>query len=514
MSHTKTLLAITLFLLSTLQNALAQSNFIASEIPLGEWPDDLFFEDMDGNGRKDLILPQWSANAGRELAIYLQQDDGRFPPSPSRLVEIKPEIIAITMADVRPEPGKELLLFSATSVFSLSSAIPSYSGNLKPLFEWDLVASVPERRRILYFPYPQDLDGDGYIDLLLPGREDYGLFRGGPEETFKLAHRFNTVNEELDPSEVPLGSARLNTEIAINERDGIVMSVSARGQSAFENFVADWKADEQEALLSTRQWLPSATAANFNDDQRQDIVFMNIGNDLYGQINLLIQSADGQFSAKPDWQGPIDTRGDIRIMDVNADGMSDVVRIIDNSNEWDVQFFLNKGGEFTLQKPDQIMKFSGYDLDISILDLDGDGHAQLGVSYYTIPVINAVRNASIVRSQLLFAAGKDGLLFNTRPDFKLDENFSADTVRGLSSQINMQSDIDGDGRKDAVYVNNDGTIAAKAIESTLQFAATPFWQYVPARTILDFRIEDLNGDGKTDLFLNHSTALTILVSAP
>ena len=503
-----------LSILCSISDLQAQTNFIASEVALGEWPEDLFFEDMDGNGRKDLIVPNWSANAGRELAIYLQQDNGRFPSTPSRLVEIKPEIIAFTIADVRAEPGKELLLFSSTAAFSLSSAIPSYSGNLKPLFEWELVASVPDRRRILYFPYPEDLDGDGFVDLLLPGREDYGVFHGGPNETFTLAYRFNTVNEELDPSEVPLGSPRLSTDIAINERDGIVMSVTARSNSAFEGFVSDWASTKQDALLSTRQWHPSATTSQFNADQRQDIVYMNIGNDLYGQINILLQDANGSYAAKPDWQGPIDTRGEIRLLDANGDGMTDVLRLINNSNEWDVQFFLNKGAEFDLQKPDQIMKFSGYDLEVSVLDLDGKGSTALSVSYYTIPVINAVRNASIVRSQLLFAPGTNGQLFNTRPDFKLDENFSADTVRGLSAQIEMQTDINGDGRKDAVYVSNEGTLAAKAIDRNLRFADTPFWQYVPNRSILDFGMEDMNGDGIADLFLYHSTALTLLVSTP
>jgi hypothetical protein len=65
-----------------------------------------------------------------------------------------------------------------------------------------------------------------------------------------------------------------------------------------------------------------------------------------------------------------------------------------------------------------------------------------------------------------------------------------------------------------VYVSNDGTLAAKAIDSSLRFADTPFWQYVPSRTILDFGIEDMNGDGIADLFLYHSTGLTILVSNP
>ncbi len=509
---TRTLLGLWVLLMA--QGVFAQSQFAASEIPLGEWPEDLFFADMDGEHGKDVVVPRWSAETGRELAIYLQQPDGHFPATPSRLVEIKPEIVAIALADVRESRGMELLLFSSTAVFSLSSAIPSYSGNLAPLFDWTLIASVPDRRRVLYFPNPEDMDGDGFVDLLLPGPDDYAVFRGGPNETFTLAHRFNTVNESLDPSEVPLGGPRFNTEIAINERDGIVLNVSARPTSAFEDFLSDWNAETEDSLLSTRLFRPSATTLALNDDTRADIVYMNIGNDLYGQVNILLQSAEGGFPAQPNWQGPIDTRGDIRLLEVSGDGQTDLLRIVNNGNEWDVQIFLNKGGEFTLQTPDQVMRFSGYDLDVSVADLDNNGTRQLSVSYYTIPVINAVRNASIIRSQLLFKPGTAGQVFSPRPDFKLDQSFSADAVRGLSAQMNLEADLNGDGRRDALYVTEEGTLAAKTIDSALRMADSPFWTYVPSRTIVDFSVQDFNGDGLADIVLNHSASLTLLVSTP
>jgi len=493
----------------------AQLNYAASEIALGEWPDDVLREDMDGDGRLDLVVPHWSADAGRELLVYLQDASGRFPPEPSRHVEIKPEIIAIALADLRTAPGKELLLFSGTGVFSLSSAIPSYTDNLRHLFDWNLVASVPDRRRVLYFPALPDMDGDGYVDLLLPGRDGYGYFRGGADEQFTLAHAFSTVNQELDPSEVPLGSARLDTSIAINEREGIVLNVRALGTTAFQDFLSSWQASEQTTLLEAQHWLPSAVAGNMNGDTAQDIVFLNIGNDLYGQINILTQHDDGGFAEVPDWRGPIDTRGDIRLLDVNGDGLLDVLRILDSSNEWTVQFFVNKGGEFALGQPDQVMRFSGYDLTLSVTDIAGDGRPQLSVSYYTIPVVNAVRTASIVRSQLLYASSSEpGEVFTTRPDFKLDENFSADAVRGLSSQIHLQTDLDGDGRRDAIALGPDGAVAARAISPSLQFAATPFWQHVPSRSVLRFDVQDMNGDGIADLLLYHSSAMTLLVSTP
>ena len=507
-------LSLTILLISYGNESFAQAKFIASGITLGEWPESLYFVDLDGDSRKDLIIPSWQQSTGRELHVYLQQANGRFPDRPSRLVEIKPEIIAIAFADLRPEPGHELLLIAANAVFSLSSAIPSYSDNLKPLFEWDLVAAVPDRRQIHVFPPLIDFNGDGFSDLLLPGLEEYGVFLGGPEESFALAHRFNTVNENLDPSDIPLGSARLNTDLSINERDGIVLRVTARGASAFDDFVNDWERDDQEALLSSRQWRPSAVSRRMNEDSRPDIVYMNIGDDLYGQINILLQDQSGGFPAQPQWQGPIDTRGDIRLMDVNADSQTDIVRIINRSNEWDVQLFLNKGASFNLQTPDQVMKFSGYDLDISVVDLQQNGQRQLSVSYYTIPVVNAVRNASIVRSQLLFQQGSGGQVFTTRPDFKLDQNFSAEALRGLSAQMNLQADVDNDGRTDAVYVTEDGTLAAKSIDASLRISDTPFWQYVPERSIMNFGVEDINGDGVSDFYLRHSSALTVLVSQP
>ena len=490
-------------------------NYSASEIALGEWPEDILIDDMDGDGRQDMIVPQWSSEAGRELLIYLQQANGRFPSEPSRHVEIKPEIVAISIADLRADPGAELLLFSGTSVFSLSSAIASYTGNLKPLFDWELIASVPDRRRVLYFPDLTDMDGDGHIDLLLPGRDGYGYFRGGADESFTLTHAFSTENEELDPSTIPLGEARFDTNVAINQSEGIVLSVRAISNSPFANFVSEWNAVEQTSLLDTRHFLPSAITTRLNADDKDDIIFMNIGNDLYGQVNVLLQNGDGSYADAPDWQGPIDTRGDIRLMDVNGDGLSDLLRIIDSSNDWDVHFFLNRAGQFNLMQPDQVMRFSGYDLTLSVTDLNNDGRPQLSANYYIIPGVNAVRDASIVRSQLLFASSSEpNQIFNARPDFKLDETFSATEVRGLSSQINLQTDLDRDGRRDALYLTNEGTLAAKAIDASLRFADTPFWQYVPTRTVLTFAVEDLNGDGIADLILYHSTAMTVLVSTP
>lgn len=497
------------------QGESRQLNFIASEIPTPEWPNQLAMADLNGDGREDLILPQWTADTGRQLLVFLQQSNNRFPAQPSRYIAIVPEVVAVSFADIRPEPGAELLLFTGTAAFSLSAAIDGYNGNIRPLFDWPLVAAIPDRRVVEFLPPATDMTGDGHVDLLLPGPEGYGVWQGGPDEQFTLAHRFATVNEDLNPAALPDSGGRFSTQVQFNRQDGLVVRINARPNTAFEDFLHHAGHDESDLLLDRSVWLPPAVLHSMTQAGSNDIVFLNIGNDIRGQINVLAQGSDGTYSDQLTWQGPIDMEGDILLQNINGDALTDVIRIVEDANDWTVHFYLNRGGHFDFDQPDQVMRFSGYDLQLNISDILGDGHPELSISYYTIPVVNAIRNTSIVRTQLLYGnnSNQDQHRFNNRPDFSLEEAFSASSIRGLSSPIVIDTDFDGNGRADALYLSADGTLAAKAINSSLQFADTPFWQYVPQRTIIGFTIQDLNGDGIPDLLLNHSNAMTVLVSS-
>ena len=165
--------------------ALAQSNYKAFELNRESNWDSLATEDMNGDGLKDLVFSHFDQSTGREIHIHHQTSNGGFSALPQR-IEVKTEIIAVGFADLRSDPGTELLLFANAGVFSLSSMIEGYAGNLKPLLEWELIATVPDLERVSFLLSNTDINNDGYVDLLLPGRDSYGVFMGGANETLSL----------------------------------------------------------------------------------------------------------------------------------------------------------------------------------------------------------------------------------------------------------------------------------------------------------------------------------------
>jgi hypothetical protein len=268
--------------------------------------------------------------------------------------------------------------------------------------------------------------------------------------------------------------------------------------------------------MRSEQWMPTAILGKIDDDELLDIIYLNVGEDGLGQLNIHYQNAESGFNDKPDWLGSLNTDGNLQLVDMNQDQRMDLLRLNGEGNDSDARFFLNREGGFNLDQPDQIMRFSGYDVQLNFINLHPESSPVLNVSYYTIPVVDAIRNASIHRTQLMYGSenAEPGQVVNRRPDSSLEESFSAANVRSLVQQMSLQYDVDGDGSRDAMYITENGTLAAKRIESDLGIADEPFWEYVSARSVFEFEVLALNEDSHPDLILRHGTSTTILVAAP
>ena len=495
-----------------------RQNYIAFELERDDYLTPVFTEDMNGDGRADIIIPHYEQATGRELHIHHQRLDGGFSDRPQR-IEVKTEIVAIGFADLRDDPGTELVLFAADGVFSLSTSKEGYVGNLKPLVQWRLIATVPNQEYVQFVGRLPDVNGDGEADLLLPGRKDWALFHGIGGERFKAAARFTTLNEDLTSAQRRNRDTDFNARIGIDSDEGVIFELQAETPSPYAGFLESWRdepRDDGPLLLNSRAWLPNASFTHLDTGTGPDLVYLNTDADGLGRLHIHSQQADGGFKDDADWVGSIDISGEVQLMDFNGDGLQDLLRLAGDGNEWVANFYLNQNGGFDLETPQQVMRFGGYNVRLEPVPIATRKKPVLSVSYYTIPVVEALRSASVNRVQLIYDSdgAKPGQLFNRRPATRLEDSFSAESVRGLAEPTSLRFDVDGDGRNDALFITANGTLAARRINDDLSLDDDPFWEYVSSRIVFGYTVTHLNDDALPDLLLQHGTVTTFLTAVP
>lgn len=504
-------------MITTLLLALTVAVEIPSEIPFqGEYRG-IWTAPLDAAGGEDILLLTWSRTAGRTLAVHSLGADGKYSPRPSTRIPVKSDIVAFSIADVRDDPGAELLLFTRSSCFSYSATKDGYAGNAKRELGWQLICDMPDSDDLPFLSCAYDLDGRGRTELVIPGRSGYGIFAN---ETAGVGYR---LIHETRLGEAPAEPHRDAHGFTVS----ISVSSSSRGR-AFERLVmlpptdpaaGDWSEssiDGSETLLRTSRWVSATLPADFDGDGRLDLCTLSATEDgasleVHTQGGASNGSAEtAAFPALPTAAIAVPTEGSLRLVDFDEDGDLDLLDQRNDRDEAKLLFYRNDDGKLDTEKPNQLLKYSGYRVESRFIDLDGDGAKELVVTCFDLPDAAAISELAFHRR--LFVHRRDAKrVFARRAATKDVRSLSADGVEGLRGG-NLDGDLDGDGVRDVVDIGDDGEVLARRLSRDLRIDAKPFWSHQPAMMIRDLWVEDLDGDGRGDVLLRHARSLKVLVT--
>lgn len=502
-----------LLLLVHANNSLASVEYVSSEIDTGDNRQGYWAADMNGDGLQDILITTWSESKGRELLIYLQDTNGKFTGEPWRRIEIKKDIVAFSLADMRPDPGNELLLFTGSAVYSLSCAKEGYANNLKKLLAWELIKSVPDKKKFEFMDVAKDLNNDGFIDLLLPGHDQYALFRGEAKEIFS--------------SPLILPEAKVNINKRRRDQNSFTLGtggVSSGGPDVYANLIVN-KLQPEPAdkiiyppILNYAHWIPGVTTGRFNKDGLDDFVYLDdteIEKKNTKRLNLIYQSGTDEFPSVPDYQTEITINDSIKIMEVNGDNLLDIITTKMQGLNTTIYIFINREGSFNFDKPDHVTKLSGILSDYDAIDFNMDKIPEFVLNTYSASPVKAVATGSVERMLFIFAGMKPGEgipLFDRKPAFTYKENFTANNFKSLTGDRSFAGDVDGDGVNDVISVDNNGALTANRINKDLTLEPEPFFKFTPMHLITENRLLNLNKDDRTDIIIEHQHGLSLITS--
>lgn len=434
--------------------------------------------DFDGDGRADVFVVAIEGMPPKEervVRVFLQRPDGSLPVAPNHLLPLPKWSGVYDLADVLPKPGVEMVLLAPHGATVLSLA--------------DAAESV--------FEFPVD---GGSVAIA----EDERGF-----DPVKIVYAAGVLGDE------PLLLVPQFGRLVVLRADGSVLASLSAGRRANYYVMPANGFVSAESDVQMFIDLPKVAVGDVDGDGRPDIVSAT-----RHEIRVFLKQPDGTFAAEPSRIVPLGmmTRRDhirgtggvaCEFRDLDLDGLLDLLvtqiegSITDATTTTHV--FINRGGDWRLDKPDG--KFTSTDALASntLVDLDRDGKPELlriQIQFSVLEFIELLLTREIdAQISIHGQASAPALGFADKPLAKrsLSIPFRFDTFRAKGFVPTVNADLNGDGHADLLASGEGDAVEVFVGGGEDLFAKRSVRQKMPTAGVISFA--DFDADGLTDFVL-------------
>ena len=453
---------------------------------VGAGPDAIAVADLNGDGKRDLVVANSSDNT---VSVLLGNGDGTFRAQVA--TDTGPNPTSLSIADLNGDSRPDLIV-AGTSVEIAQVALGNGDGTFE---SQQTVVSGPTARASA--GAVGDLTGNGRQDIvtlndLTENDTSISVHLGNGDGTFQPARAFDLAT----------GSAGINGHGAVAIAD---LNGDGRPDLVVTNSVdetIDVLLGNGDGTFRALEPIPvgaepySIAIADLNGDGKQDLVVANFST---GTVGVFFGNGDGTFQPERTFDlGPYSLPESVAVVDLNGDGKADIiVGALNTQNGGDASVSVLMGnGDGTFQPARKLLDFgSNSDLvALAVADLNGDGKPDIAVVNQYNNFYYGDHSSGAVRVLL----GNGDGTFEDEPAMAIENGPVALAV----------ADLNGDGKPDIVVANsvdNTATVLMGNGDGTFQ----------PGRTIAlgqkpgFVAIADFNGDGIPDLVVANQYSSTV-----